>query len=86
MPGYLHIIWDAEDDPRGNVQHLAEHGLTMNDVEYVPASPTSESTSHTTGRAVCFGYPPGGIYVIVVYERVDPDTLFVVTFYEVPEP
>src|SRR5947209_6164025 len=30
---YSSILWDDEDDPRGNVQHVAEHDLTMDDVE-----------------------------------------------------
>jgi len=27
-----------------------------------------------------------GIYIIVVYDQIDPDTVRVVTAYEVPEP
>jgi hypothetical protein len=23
----LHVIWDLENDPAGNVQHIAEHGV-----------------------------------------------------------
>jgi hypothetical protein len=26
--GYTTIIWDLDDDPEGNVQHIAEHDLT----------------------------------------------------------
>jgi len=26
---YTSILWDADDDPDGNVQHLAEHGLEV---------------------------------------------------------
>ena len=29
------LIWDGEDDPEGNVQHVAEHGLEPTDVEFV---------------------------------------------------
>jgi hypothetical protein len=29
------ILGDEPDDPDGNVQHIAEHGLTMEDVEEV---------------------------------------------------
>ena len=32
MP-YRTIIWDLDDDPDGNVQHCAEHGVTMGEVE-----------------------------------------------------
>ncbi len=32
---FLQIIWDDEDQPDGNVRHIAEHGLTIEDVECV---------------------------------------------------
>ena len=37
--GYLTIIWDMEDDPDGNVQHIADHDLTVDEVEEVLADP-----------------------------------------------
>jgi hypothetical protein len=33
------ILWDEPDDPDGNVQHIAEHGLTIEDVEEVLSNP-----------------------------------------------
>jgi uncharacterized DUF497 family protein len=83
---FLQVIWDDEDDPAGNVQHLAEHGLTVEDVEHVLENPTEETVSDATGRPCCFGYTPGGDYILVVYESVDRDTIYPVTAYEVPEP
>ena len=32
---FVEVIWDDEDQPDGNVQHIAEHGLTIEDVEQV---------------------------------------------------
>jgi len=29
------IAWDDEDDPRGNVEHIAANGLTIEEVEQV---------------------------------------------------
>jgi hypothetical protein len=29
------VAWDAEEDPDGNVQHIFEHGITMEEVEEV---------------------------------------------------
>ena len=29
------IVWDLDDDLEGNVQHIAEHGLTIEEVEDV---------------------------------------------------
>jgi hypothetical protein len=30
--GYTTIIWDLDDDPDGNVQHIADHDLTKEEV------------------------------------------------------
>ncbi len=79
------ILWDDPDDPDGNVQHIAEHGLTIEDVEEVLSNPTSEGTSASTGRPCVWGCTLEGIYIIVVYEQIDQDTIRVVTAYEVPE-
>jgi uncharacterized DUF497 family protein len=83
---YLRIIWDDDANPVGNVQHIAEHGLTVDDVEHVLQTPTEVTTSRSTGRACCFGFTPDGDYIIVVYDLVDDDTIYPVTAYEVPEP
>ena len=80
------IIWDEPDDPDGNVQHIAEHGLTIEDVEEVLANPANEGASKSTGRPCAWGYTLESIYIIVVYEQIDRDTIRVVTAYDVPEP
>ncbi len=82
---FVQIIWDDDDLPDGNVQHIAEHGLTMEDVEHVIENPTKEELSSSTGRPCCFGYTPGGDFIIVVYEQVDRDAIYPVTAYEAPE-
>jgi len=83
---YLRFIWDDPDDPEGNVQHVAEHGLTIDEVESVLDNPTSESESHSSGRPCCFGYTSSADYIIVIYEQIDDDTVYPVTAYHVPEP
>ena len=84
---FFQVIWDDDDDrPDGNVQHIAEHGLTIEDVEYVLENPTREGISSSTGRPCCFGYTPGGDFIIVVYDQVDAETIYPVTAYEVFEP
>ena len=35
------IIWDLDDDPEGNVQHCAEHGVTKEDHETHHAQPAA---------------------------------------------
>ena len=82
---FFQVIWDDDDRPDGNVQHIAEHGLTIEDVEYVLENPTREGMSSSTGRPCCFGYTPAGDFIIVVYEQVDAETISVVTAYEVLE-
>lgn len=83
---YSSILWDADDDPDGNVQHIAEHGLDVDDVEWVLGAPTSEGMSDSTGRPAAWGFTPDGSYIVVIYEKIDEDTIRVVTAYEVPEP
>lgn len=83
---FVSILWDEDDEPDGNVRHIAEHGLLIEDVEFVLENPASESASGSSGRPCCFGYTPGGEYIIVIYEQVDEDMIYPVTAYEVPEP
>jgi len=42
---YSSIHWDADDDPDGNTQHIAEHGLDVEDVEWVLGAPESAGAS-----------------------------------------
>ena len=83
---FIRILWDLEDDPDGNVEHIAEHDLTMEDVEHVLTHPTREGASRSTGLPAVWGYTPDDRCVIVVYEAIDKDTIRVITAYEVPEP
>jgi len=55
------ILWDDPDDPDGNVQHIADHGLSIEDVEEVLSNPTSEGTSASSGRPCVWGYTLEGI-------------------------
>lgn len=83
---YSSILWDDDADPDGNVQHIAEHGFEVEDVEWVLGAPLSEGVSHSTGRPAVWGFTPDGTYIIVIYDEIDEDTIRVVTAYEVPEP
>lgn len=83
---YLHILWDDPDDPLGNVHHIADHDLAMEDVEAVLENPMSDGISDTSGRPCVGGYTLDGQYIIVIYDKIDEDTIRVVTAYEVPEP
>ena len=80
------IIWDRDDDPDGNVEHIAQAELAIEDVEHVLLAPTSTGVSRSSGFPVLWGYTPDGRYIIVVYEEVDDATIRVITAYDVPEP
>ena len=51
------IVWDADDDPDGNVQHIAENDLTVEEVESVLLNPKNkDAISRTSGRWITFGW------------------------------
>lgn len=84
-----HIVWDLDDDPNGNVQHLAEHDVTIEEVEEVLLDPNSQTThSRSSGERITFGYTSDGRYVAVVWQHVmdDPLTIRPITAYDAPEP
>jgi uncharacterized DUF497 family protein len=78
------IIWDLDDDPDGNVQHCADHGITREEVEEVFENAVDADFSRSTGRPVVFGDTSSGRHLMVVYEEVDVDTVYPVTAYDVP--
>ena len=80
MPSY-DIIWNPE--PGGNVEHIAEHDLTPDDVEAVLWHPVAHDISRSSGRPMVYGFTPDGRYIVVVYENIGQDMLYPVTAYEV---
>ena len=55
------VLWDLEDDPDGNVQHIAENDLTVEEVEDVLLNPDNEAqVSRSTGRPITFGWTSTG--------------------------
>jgi uncharacterized DUF497 family protein len=83
------IVWDLEDEPDGNVQHIAEHDITMDEVEEVLTNRNwVADESRSSGRPIVFGYTSTGKHIAVVFEVADDDplTIYPVTAYETPEP
>ncbi len=78
------ILWDLDDDPNGNVQHCADHGVAKQDVEEVFESAIDADYSRSSGRPVVFGDTRRGRHLMVVYERIDSATVYPVTAYDVP--
>jgi uncharacterized DUF497 family protein len=83
MP-YYEILWNYEDED-GNVAHIAEHGLTPEDVNAVLMAPDETGVSRSSGRPIAFGYTPDGRYICVVYEEIAPYTLYPVTAFEIKD-
>ncbi len=65
------------------MEHIAEHGLTPEDVEAVLCKPLAETISRSSQRPVVTGYTPAGRLILVVYEEIDPCTVYPVTAFEI---
>lgn len=84
---FTSILWDGDDDPKGNVQHIARHNLTKDDVEHVFDNPTGTDISRSwPHRPVVFGETSSGRYIMVVYVAIDAFTVRPVTAFDVPKP
>jgi len=83
MP-YFDIFWNY-DEPDGNVQHVAEHGLIPEDVNHVLMNPDEIGVSESSGRPIAFGSTPSGKYICVVFEEIDAFTLYPVTAFEIED-
>ena len=46
---YGRILWDDENDPDSNVEHILQHDLTIEDVEYVLSNATGEGSAGPQG-------------------------------------
>lgn len=85
----IQIIWDLENDPLGNVQHVAQHDVTPDEVEEILNDRHSRTAySESSGRPITFGWTAEGRHLAVVWEVVEEDPLGVypITAYPVPEP
>ena len=74
------ILWDYE--PGGNVEHIAAHDLTPDDVDHVLLHPTRRGVSRSSGRPMTAGRTPDGRYVVVFYDRQSDGSVYPVTAYE----
>jgi hypothetical protein len=84
------ILWDDEDDPRGNYQHILGTGeVTIDEVEEILYDPGSQvEDSRSSGRPIVFGTTAEGRRLAVVFEIEPDDDLILirpVTAFPVPE-
>jgi uncharacterized DUF497 family protein len=84
------IDWDDTDDEGSNTAHIAEYGLTPEEVESALFDEnTTFDVSDSSGRPIAFGSTHTGRFIAVVFEVLNPaDPLVIrpITAYEVPEP
>ena len=84
------IDWDEPDDEGSNTAHIAEHGLTPEEVEFALFDEnTTFDVSDSTGRPIAFGTTDTGRFIAVVFDVLNvADTLVIrpITAYDVPEP
>ncbi len=82
------FCWDDEEG--GNVEHIAEHGLTVDDVEHAFEYVIRFTTSRSTKRPALFGYAQDGRTIFVAYDTEEDDdgneVIFVTTAFEVGTP
>ena len=81
---WTHVVWDPT--PGGNVEHVEEHDLTTEEVDYVLQNYETTGVSRSSKRPCVFGHIPDGRYIVVIYEEPDDDTVIPVTAYEVAGP
>ena len=77
------VIWNPE--PGGNIEHIAKHGLTPEDVEDVFFHPLGHDRSRASGLPIVVGFTSDGRYIVVVYEKIDAGTVYPVTAYKAEE-
>jgi len=81
----LRILWDLEDDPDGNVQHIAEHDVSREEVEDVVLHPHTLDRSRSTGRQIAIGETSMGRMLIVVFDELDDSTIYPITAYDLED-
>jgi hypothetical protein len=81
--GFRQACWDLDDDPRGNVQHIAEHDISKEEVEEVLDHPEGIEQSRSSGLFIAFGETSIGRLIAVIYEEIDDESAYPVTAYEV---
>ena len=80
------VAWDMEDDTQGNVRHIAEHGITVEEVEEVLLDETNPvGESRTSGRPITTGETSTGKQIAVIWEEALDNPLIIrpITAYEI---
>jgi hypothetical protein len=81
----VQVIWDDPADPAGNTAHVAEHGLSPDEVDEVLLNNAlPRETSRSSGRPCRQGWTSTGRHIFVAWDEVsdDPPIVYPVTAYE----
>ena len=63
------IAWDDEDDTQGNVRHIDDNGISMDEFETILIDDNSlRGRSRSSGRHTAWGVLPDGREITIVYE------------------
>lgn len=77
----IEFFWT--EGPGGNIEHIAEHGLTPEDIEHAYATAREFTTSRSSKRPAFYGLDRDGNTIFVVYRELDATTWYVVTAYHI---
>jgi uncharacterized DUF497 family protein len=83
------VVWDDPDEPDSNAAHVAEHGLTLEEVDEILLDDSIPvAMSRSTGRPCKFGWTTTGKHILVVWDEHhdDPTMVDPVTADEVNPP
>jgi hypothetical protein len=67
VPRFDFVDWDDPDDVRGNVAHIAVHGVTIEEYEEVLGGHELEIVSRSSGEPAKFGWTSTGKYLFIVF-------------------
>lgn len=75
------VEWDDKDDETGNMRHVAEHGITPDEVEFIlsAADEADVFRSLSSGRPAVIGDTVEGRTLIVVFERAEDGGIVLLT-------
>jgi uncharacterized DUF497 family protein len=78
MPYFDLFLWEEQ-----NAEHVAHHGVTTAEFEYVVLNAKKAGTSQSSGRPIVFGVTEAGRKLACVYEVIDDLYCYPITAYDI---
>ncbi len=76
MP-WFDFIWSPE-----TIEHIAQHGVTVEEFEDVVQNPEGVDFSKSSGNLLAKGTSRNGKYIVAIYLMIDDITVLPITAYE----